>query len=222
MADRVALVFAGGEAEPPDLARSLPAAELVVAADSGVEQAQALGVAIDIVVGDLDSVSPDALAAARAAGAVVQEHPTEKDHTDLALGLFVARDHGCDHIVVVGGRGGRLDHLLANALLLASDDTAGVRVEARMGTSRIVVVRDRAELDGRPGELLSLLPVGGPARGVQTAGLRYPLVHEDLAPGSTRGVSNELLETAASVSLDAGVLLAVQPDFWPTDSEGPM
>ena len=79
-------------------------------------------------------------------------------------------------------------------------------------TARLTVIRTRAELRGEPGSLLSLLPLAGPARGIRTEGLRYPLRDEELAPGTTRGVSNEFLGTSAAVSLTDGVLLAVQPD----------
>jgi thiamine pyrophosphokinase len=80
-----------------------------------------------------------------------------------------------------------------------------------MGHARITVIRTEATLLGAPGDLVSLLAAHGPARGVRTEGLRYPLAREDLHPGSTRGISNELLGAHAVVGLDAGVLLAVQP-----------
>ena len=53
--------------------------------------------------------------------------------------------------------------------------------------------------------------IGGPARGIVTEGLRYPLHDEELAPGTSRGVSNELAVGIASVRLAAGTLLVVQP-----------
>jgi thiamine pyrophosphokinase len=184
----------------------------VIAADSGLDHAHELGVAVDVVVGDLDSVDPDTLAAAELAGTIVERHPTAKDATDLELALLAARDRGALEIVVVGGHGGRLDHFLANALLLASPALADVRVRARIGDADVFVVRDRVELTGAPGALCSLLPVGGPAEGVRTEGLRFPLAGETLFPASTRGVSNELVATAATVSLEHGVLLAILPE----------
>ena len=75
----------------------------------------------------------------------------------------------------------------------------------------MVVVRDHAVLHGRVGDLCSLLALGGPALGVRTEGLRFALAGDDLLPGSTRGVSNELAEPVASVSLENGVLVAVLP-----------
>jgi thiamine pyrophosphokinase len=47
---------------------------------------------------------------------------------------------------------------------------------------------------------------------VRTKGLRFPLAHEDLPAGTSRGVSNEFVEPVATVDLDAGVLFAVQPE----------
>ena len=143
--------------------------------------------------------------------AAVERHPVDKDATDLELALEAARSRGAGSVVVVGGHGGRLDHLLANALLLASPRFAELRVDARMGDAHVTVIRDRAELSGAPGTLCSLLPVGGAAIGVETEGLRFPLHHETLDPASTRGISNEFVATVATVSVAAGVLLAVVP-----------
>jgi thiamine pyrophosphokinase len=189
----------------------VPRDAFVIAADSGLHHAQALGARVDVVVGDLDSVDPDRLARAVDAGARVEQHPADKDFTDLELAVRAAVSHGADDVLVVGGAGGRLDHFLANVLVLAADAFAGVRVQALVGEARITVVRDRAELRGAPGSLLTLLPVGGAANGVRTKGLRFPLAGETLSPGETRGVSNEFVEPAAVVELDDGVLLAVQP-----------
>jgi thiamine pyrophosphokinase len=207
-----ALVFAGGDPPPTELLGTLDRSAFVIAADSGLDQALALGFAADVVVGDLDSVSPSGLARARAAGADVESHPAEKDETDLELALRRAVALGLRHVTVVGGGGGRHDHLLANALVLGHDDYVDLELEALVGTARLTVIRTRAELRGTPGSFVSLLPLGGPARGIHTVGLRYPLRDEELAPGTTRGVSNEFVAPIAVVSLHDGVLLAVQPD----------
>jgi thiamine pyrophosphokinase len=207
-----AIVFAGGDPPTRPAVQDLPAPALVLAADSGLDHAHALGIAVDVVVGDLDSVDPDVLEVARQAGAIVERHPAAKDATDLELALLAARDRGAAEILVVGGHGGRLDHFLANALLLAAPVFADLRIRARIGDAEITVVRDRAELTAAPGALCSLLPVGGPADGVRTEGLRFPLARETLLPGSTRGVSNEFVAATATVSLERGVLLAVLPE----------
>jgi len=210
----VALVFAGGDPVDEDVAARVPTgAVTVVAADSGVEHALALGCRVDLVVGDFDSADPAAVEAAVADGAKVRRYPEAKDASDLELAMHAALERGASHLVVVGGAGGRLDHLLANTLLLASPSFADIEVEAIVGRTRITVIRYLARLTGTPGDVCSLFAVGGPARGVRTSGLRYPLDGEDLLPGSTRGLSNELVDPVVTVSIEHGTLLALQPDF---------
>jgi thiamine pyrophosphokinase len=205
------IVVAGGDAPPPALRGQLPEHEAVIAADSGADHALSLGLAVDLVIGDLDSVSAEGLEAARRAGADVQPHPAAKDHTDLELALMAAVDRGAERIVVVGGHGGRTDHFLANVLLLASPAFAGVDIESYLGPARVWAIRRPIVLPGRPGAVVSLLAAHGPARGIWTEGLAYPMQGEDLLPGSSRGVSNVFLEEKASVRLASGVLLAVVP-----------
>lgn len=210
--DMVLVVTGGDPVDPAHVPVGVPGMQ-VVAADSGIEHALALGLRVDVAVGDFDSVDPAALEAVREAGAVADAHPAAKDATDLELAMAVAVGLGARHVHVLGGHGGRLDHLLANALLLAAPAFADVRTTAQMGPARVAVVRSESEatLEGPVGDLVTLLPVRGPAVGVTTSGLLYPLAGEDLAPGTTRGVSNELVAAIATVALSAGVLLAVQP-----------
>ena len=205
------VVLAGGDAVAADHARHLPPGATVIAADSGLAAAAPLGVTVDLVVGDLDSVDPADLDAAVAAGVAVDRHPVDKDRTDLAIAMDAAVALDPTRVTVVGGAGGRLDHLLANALMLASPVYAGIEVVAHMGPATVTVVRDTATLTGQPGDLVSLLPVHGPARGVSATGLRFSLDDEDLHAGSSRGVSNAFSATTANIRVTSGVLLAVQP-----------
>src|SRR5436190_10869332 len=170
----VALVFAGGDPPTAGALRNLPTPDLVIAADSGLEHASAAGYSPDLVVGDLDSADFEMVAAAAARGAVIERHSVEKNATDLELALLAARDRECSRVVVVGGHGGRLDHFLANVLLLASPELSALTVEARLADARVFVVRDAVELRGSPGELCSLLALGGAAHGGRTEGLEFP------------------------------------------------
>lgn len=214
---RTVVVVTGGE--PPigaavDAALAdVPEAAVIVAADSGVHHAALLGLAVHHAVGDFDSADPDTLAALEAAGTEVVAHPVDKDATDLELALGVAEDLGARRVVVLGGGGGRLDHLLGNLLVLAAPRFANLVVDAALGAAAVHVARPWAPtvLHGRPGDLVTLLPAHGPAVGVVTDGLLYPLDHELLVEGSTRGLSNELAAPRAEVRLNAGCLLVVRP-----------
>lgn len=218
-----AIVVAGGVTPPAlTLGARLPRDPvLVVAADSGVSHAELLGLRVDIVVGDLDSIDPVTLDRAIANGARVERHRVDKDKTDLELALDVAvlAHNQAASYVVVASVGGRLDHALANLLLLASPTYAHVSVEAFVDRWHVSVVRDRTKLAARPGGLVTLLPVGGDAHGVMTDALQYPLRRESLPVGTTRGVSNVAVDSVIEVGLDAGVLLVLRE--W-ADSERPV
>jgi thiamine pyrophosphokinase len=205
-----AVVFAGGDPLPEEVRRLLPRDALVVAADSGLDLARRLSVDVGLVVGDFDSADPAGLAAAAAAGSVLERHPVDKDATDLELALDAVLRLGRAPVRIVGGAGwDRLDHLLANVLLVASPRYAPLRLCWWVKGAEISPVHDRLELAGAPGDLVTLLAVGGPATGVTTTGLRWPLLEETLTPGSTRGVSNELAAASATVSVKTGVLVAI-------------
>jgi len=208
--DTVVVVTGGDPIDPATLPVWSPGTR-VIAADSGIDHAHALGLAIDLAIGDFDSVSPEGLARAAADGATVERYPVAKDATDLELALDAALAMGPARIHVLGGHGGRLDHLLANVSLLAAPGYAAVEVTAQMGAARVTVVRGHRDLRGSAGDVVSLMAVHGRADGVTTTGLLYPLDGEALLPGSSRGVSNELTAEVATVLVTGGVLIAIQP-----------
>ena len=204
---RTAIVLAGGDPVNPDVIEDLPQDGFTVAADSGLDQALALGLEVDLIVGDMDSVSAEALAAYRETA--VELHPRDKDHTDLELALRAAVRMGVDRIVIVGGAGGRLDHFLANALLISSVEFSDLDVEWLTGDARLHVVHGTARLHCTPGNHVSLLAVHGPARGIFTEGFRWEMEDEELLPGATRGVSNVFEQPVATVRVGEGTLLAI-------------
>ena len=189
----------------------VPDDAFVVAADVGLTEANRLGVPVHLLIGDLDSVSAHDLGAFEEAGGEVRRHPEDKDATDLDLAIAEAIAAGADRVLVVGGDGGRLDHLLGNAWVLASPQHDGARIDAIFGAARLHVVRGSRELTGSEGELISLFALGGPATGVSTQGLRWVLDDARLQPGSSLGISNEFTGDSASIEVREGVVLAVRP-----------
>ena len=211
---RPAVVVAGGEV--PDLgllAAVGGAAVLVVAADSGAAHAVEAGLTIDVVVGDFDSIDPALLAELEADGVRVERHPVAKDATDLELAIEIALREGATEVHVVGGHGGRVDQSFANAFIVSSPAYKHVRMHAVLDSARVSVVHGGGvvSFDGAPGDVVTLLPMHGDAVGVRTTGLEYPLHGEMLRAGTTRGVSNVLLDRHATVAIEEGTLLVVRP-----------
>lgn len=216
MSEDLVVVVAGGVEPPqPKTMAFIPAGTPVVAADSGLERARDWGFEVAIAVGDFDSASPDAVTAAEASGTRIERHPAEKNATDLELALDAALRLDPQRIVVLAVVGDRLDHLLSTFLLLAAPRYAGVELDAEIGRAQVHVIHDERVLPGHSGELLSLFALHGPARGVRTEGLAYPLAGETLDPGSTRGVSNVFVGESARISVEHGVLVAVRPGVEP-------
>jgi thiamine pyrophosphokinase len=185
----------------------------VVAADGGARHARGLGLGIDRWVGDGDSLPAADLEALRAAGVPIDLVDADKDETDTELALRAAIGAGAVELVILGAFGGpRLDHALANAALLAHPGLAGRPVQLLDGASRVRLLRGPGTLaiDGRAGDLVSLIPFGADAVGVVTDGLRYPLQAETLTLGTARGVSNVRLGERATVALETGAILVVE------------
>jgi thiamine pyrophosphokinase len=201
------VVVAGGSVPSARAAEAIPRDAPIIAANGGADHALALGLDVDLAVGDFDSVTPEGLAVARRS----ERHPAAKDSTDLELALRAALARGPRRILLVGGIEGRLDHLLGELLILGADWLTDVELDAVLGDARIHVIRDERRLEGEEGELISLFALHGPATGIETEGLAYPLRGETLEPGSSRGVSNVFDAPQARVALESGLLLAVRP-----------
>lgn len=222
-----AIILAGGDVDPRD---SVDAAwpgwlrpdPLVIAADGGARHASALGLRIDRWVGDGDSLGEAGIEALIAAGVPVDRAPMDKEESDTELALRHAIAAGATEIVVLGAFGGtRVDHALANVMLLAMPELAhmdarllGVGARVRLLSA---VGRERephsVQLEGRIGDVVTLLPLGGDVDGVTTSGLRYPLSGETLLSGRSRGLSNVRTSASASVRIEHGRLLVVEaPD----------
>jgi thiamine pyrophosphokinase len=185
----------------------------VIAADAGATGLDRLGRTPDRLVGDLDSIPDELLARLAAAGVAIDRHPADKDASDTELALEAAIAAGATEIVLLGAIGGpRLDHQLANVLLLADPALADRDVRIVHGPSTVRVLRDdrRLDLEGGVGDLVTLLPIGGDATGVRIDGVRWPLADATLRVGRSRGLSNEVVKPAASVSLERGALLVVE------------
>jgi len=212
-ASMVAVVVAGGA--PPDLVAlaALGTDAFVVAADSGAGHAVAAGLTVDVVVGDMDSIDAALLAELQSMATRIERHPVAKDATDLELAIEVALREGASTVTVVAGHGGRVDQSFANAFVLASPAWAHVTMHAVLDSARVTVVHGPGAVtfDGAPGDVVTLLPVHGEASGVRTVGLEYPLTGDRLDAGTTRGVSNVLLDRSATVSIEDGTLLVIRP-----------
>jgi thiamine pyrophosphokinase len=207
-----AIIIAGGHVETTDgWQRWIREGDWILGADGGAARALAWGFTPQVVIGDMDSLPDEDRAVLIERDSDFVEHPRAKDETDLELALVYAVEHGAREIVVFGALGGRLDHTLANVLLLALPSLQGVHVRIVDGDQEALLLRSGSAITihGTPGDLVSLLPLAGDARGVTAKGLAWALEGDTLRLGFSRGVSNEMQTHKARIELEDGLLLVL-------------
>ncbi len=214
-------LFTNGDLPDPQAIRShLSPDDLLIAVDGGLSHLVTLGLAPDLIIGDLDSADPDDVQRFESQGVEVQRYPIEKDETDLELALQTAINLHPASIRVVAALGGRLDQTLGNIFLLTRPQFSSTDLRLIDGAQEVFLIRAQATLTGEQGQQVSLIPLLGPVTGVKTQGLAYPLNDEMLYPDHTRGISNRMLNSAASVSITSGLLLCIHDTQNPIERMG--
>jgi thiamine pyrophosphokinase len=207
-----AIVVLGGNPPTRAIKQHIPAHQLVIAADSGLHGAIDLGLRVNVVIGDMDSVDKAVLAAVEANGTTITELPRDKDSSDAELALLKAVEMGAQKIVLITKGGGRLDHELGVFAVLQNPGLRNCAIQAMWDNSILHLIHGPAAvtISGKLGSNVGLIAAGGSALGITTQGLKWALANETLTPHSSRGISNELIDETATISLQAGSLFVVQ------------
>lgn len=194
-----------------EVPRLVQSCHLIIAADGGARHCLAVNIVPQVVIGDFDSLSPAELETLQARGAQIIRFPTRKDFTDLELALEYARQQNPDEMIILGGLGQRWDQTLANILLLSNPANQDFRIRLIDGAQEIMLIHasQTVEVQGQPGDTVSLIPIQGNADGITTSGLEYSLANERLWFGTARGVSNVLLGSSGTIHLEQGMLICI-------------
>lgn len=205
---KTCVIIAGGDLRGEI---SVPEDALVICADCGYRHAQRLGIVPDVLMGDFDSYD-DPLPT----HCIVLCHPPEKDETDTMLAVYYGRDRGCTEFHIYGAWGGaRLDHSIANLQMLHHMAEQGLCGVLHDGTTTMTVqlqgIREYPKTNG----YFSLFSMSDECTGLTVQGVKYPLENATLKNSFPLGVSNEILDETATVTLDSGVLLVVQTNLSP-------
>jgi len=192
MVKRAVLFINGDLAALPQL--RLRRSDYLIGVDGGTRLILRLKRRPDLVIGDFDSyLHPPS-------GAVIKH---SQDLTDTEFALDYCIKHGFKEIVLVGVLGRRLDHLLSNIFLAARFKFTIIE-----GRQTLYFVTSGRVLEGRPGDLVSLVPLSD-CSGITTQGLKWRLQGESLKAGYGRGISNVMTGKTCRVRLKKGRLLVV-------------
>lgn len=196
-----AVIIGNGDIKNYDFIKSrISNGDLIICADGGYNHARNMDIMPDVLIGDLDSASGYDDVKNRL------EYPVRKDFTDGELAVMYANEHGCDEIVLAGMTGNRLDHTIADIMLLAHCKK-GVLID---DNNEIYLLRDKLIIEGYRGQTLSIVPITGDAEGVSTSGLEYPLNAETLHFASTRGISNVMTVEKCEITIERGLALVIK------------
>jgi thiamine pyrophosphokinase len=204
------IIFANGHLPDLEKARAIIRADdILIAADGGTRHVLALGLRPDLIIGDLDSITEGERQKMESDGIKIAKYSRDKNETDLELAIQYALDAKPEQIIIVAGLGGRIDQSLANLALIS--DIRFVQLDVRLddGVEEAYFCRDQVQVQGKNGDVVSLIPWQGVVTGVRTENLKWPLHNEMLYPEKSRGVSNEMTGNTASVEIKSGLLLVV-------------
>ena len=176
--------------------------DFILAADSGFRHAAPLGLDVDLLVGDFDSLGTPP------AGVKIYTLPVEKDETDTLAAVRLAMGWGCKKFLILGAFGGRFDHSIANLITLREIAEAGGSGMLADDVTRVVVLKGPAalRLPRMPGWSLSVFSLSNCCKGLCERGVHYTLEDYTLPATSSLGVSNEIVEDEAEISLQSGCL----------------
>ena len=198
------IIFANGNLPNLEKARTLIRPEdFILCADGGTRHALALGLTPSLIIGDMDSLP----ATFNLKPETFIRFPADKNETDLELAINHALTLNPEAILILAALGGRMDQTLANIALLSNSQLATRNIKLTDGVEEIFFCRTQAQIQGKSGDIVSLIPWQGEVTGVFTENLRWHLHHETLYPDKTRGISNEMTTEIATVSITSGLLL---------------
>jgi thiamine pyrophosphokinase len=203
------IIFANGDL--PDLEKAcalLHYDDFIIAADGGTRHALALGRTPNIIIGDMDSATFN-FQPLKEKGTQIIRHPREKDETDLELAIQHTLTLNPEQVIILAALGGRLDQTLGNIALISDLRPSTFDIRLDDGIEEVFFCRDHVQINGKTGDLVSLIPWQGEVTGIVTTGLKWRLQDETLYPQKTRGISNEMTSDTAIVQIKSGLLLIV-------------
>ena len=205
-----AWVYAGGDFSCSDIPSGEHAVDdLHVCVDSGVEHCLQAGHQPGFLIGDLDSVKPVILQDKRLVNVPRQVHSSRKASSDLELALQWLAEDPPDTVILLGVSGGRTDHMLFNwSLPLLRDWPFKLQLIDSTTRAYLISNKDSVSISAELGQIVSLLVLSA-ACGVSTRGLHYALSNATMLPGSTLGLSNEVVGDEFSVAIESGKILVM-------------
>lgn len=184
--------------------------DYVICADGAAQYLMELNMYPNLLVGDLDSISNDSLEWIEKGNVKLEQFPVKKDMTDTELAIEFALKKSPHRITVVGATGSRMDHSLGNIMLLYKIHKMGIKARIIDELNDITITDSKIKIEGSIGQTISIIPIGGDAKGVTLNGLEYPLDNYNIHMGSSIGISNRFIQEEAIITVEEGTILVIK------------
>ncbi len=181
--------------------------DYVIAADSGLAHANRLGIKVDYILGDYDSVKPEILEMYEGSTETVT-YPSEKDFTDTHLAVLRAINSGAEIIDLIGATGSRLDHTMTNIFVMKAALDAEVKCAIYDAHNKIYLADGNVCVKrcGQYGDYISFAPMTEEAV-LSLSGVKYPLDSYVLKQGLSLCQSNEITAETANINVSRGIII---------------
>jgi thiamine pyrophosphokinase len=185
---------------------------IVISADGGAENALKMNLVPDVVIGDMDSIKATVKENIREKSNKTRYISTSayKDKSDTQLAVEYALDLGIKKMIILGALGDRIDHTMANILLLTSPFLRDIDIRILADASEIFIIRNSRTLNGDIGGTVTLISLSPYTYFIKTEGLKYELENEKLMFSPVRGISNVFTEKKAYIKIKEGTLLIIK------------
>lgn len=184
----------------------------IIASDKGLEMLDKQGITPNYIIGDFDSIDKRILDKyINNKNIEIRRLNPEKDYTDTHMALKLAIEIKSIEVIILGGIGTRIDHMLANIHILKETLEKGIGCKIVDSRNEIQLINKKTILKlNKNYKYISLIPLTTKAEGITLKGFKYPLSNATLEIGHSIGVSNEQASDNAIIDLKAGILILIK------------
>jgi thiamine pyrophosphokinase len=183
--------------------------DTVLCADGGANYAYKLGLIPDSIIGDMDSIQPEVREFYEARNVAMRKFPRHKDFTDTQLALDIAQERAFTEILMLGTLGRRLDHTLSNLYCGMELVERGIKITHYTPESWVHIINHDIEIEGKRGDIISVLAMTQEARGVSEIGFDYVLDNTVLVKSNPYAISNRLAGNKGKIIVQEGTLAVI-------------
>ena len=206
-----AVIVSGGKFENAEFYREILNDKYIICADGGIYLLKKLNIKPNMFLGDFDSCNFDEI---KKSGFLdecedIRKFKIEKNATDTHIAVDFAIEKGFRDITLIGALGGRIDHSLANIMLLKYMLEKGAKGTVLNEKNTVFLTNESVVVPPENGRHISLIPLTEKVCGLTLKGLKYPLCDFDLEMGDSLGISNEFTAENAEIAFKNGLLLVV-------------